>query len=79
MLAASLTEELVENASLERTDSCTTADHRVMNRTWSERLPLCDRMIAARPDAPFAHAQRLETMCSTAVAAAGRVRRLFGR
>jgi CelD/BcsL family acetyltransferase involved in cellulose biosynthesis len=79
MLAASLTEELVENASLERTDSCTTADHRVMNRTWSERLPLCDRMIAARPDAPFAHAQRLETVRSTAVAAAERVRRLFGR
>jgi CelD/BcsL family acetyltransferase involved in cellulose biosynthesis len=79
MLAASLTEELVENASLERTDSCTTADHRVMNRTWSERLRLCDRMIAARPDAPFARVQRLETMRITAVAAATRVRRLFGR
>jgi hypothetical protein len=50
-----------------------------MNRTWSERLPLCDRMIAARPDAPFGRAQRLETMRSTAVAAAERLRRLFGR
>ena len=79
MLAASLTEELAENASVERTDSCATADHRIMNRTWSERLALCDLMIAARPDAPFARAQRLETMRSTALTAAERVRRLFGR
>jgi CelD/BcsL family acetyltransferase involved in cellulose biosynthesis len=79
MLAASLTEELVANASLGQTDSCATADHRVMNRTWSERLPLCDLMIAARPDAPFARAQRLETMRSTALTAAERVRSLFGR
>jgi len=79
MLAASLTEELVENASVERTDSCATADHRVLNRAWSERLALCDLMIAARPDAPFQRAQRLETMRSTAVATAERVRRLFGR
>jgi CelD/BcsL family acetyltransferase involved in cellulose biosynthesis len=79
MLAASLTEELVENASLERTDSCARADQRLMNRTWSERLPLRDLMVAARPDAPFARAQRLETVRSTAVATAERVRRLFGR
>jgi CelD/BcsL family acetyltransferase involved in cellulose biosynthesis len=79
MLAASLTEELVENASVEQTDSCATADHRVLNRTWSERLALCDLMIAARPDAPFQRAQRLETMRSTAVAASERIRRLFGR
>jgi CelD/BcsL family acetyltransferase involved in cellulose biosynthesis len=79
MLASSLTEELVENASVEQTDSCATADHRVLNRTWSERLALCDLMIAARPDAPFQRAQRLETMRSTAVATAERVRRLFGR
>jgi CelD/BcsL family acetyltransferase involved in cellulose biosynthesis len=79
MLAASLTEELVDDSSVERTDSCATADHRVMNRTWSEHLALCDLMIAARPDAQFLRAQRLETMRSTAVAAAERVRRLFGR
>jgi CelD/BcsL family acetyltransferase involved in cellulose biosynthesis len=79
MLASSLTEELVENASLERTDSCARADQRIMNRTWSERLRLCDRMIAARPDALFARAQRLEMMRSAAVATAERVRCLFGR
>jgi CelD/BcsL family acetyltransferase involved in cellulose biosynthesis len=79
MLAASLTEELVEDASVERADSCVTADHGVMNRTWSERLPLSDLMIATRSDAPFARAERLETMRSTATAAAERVRSLFGR
>ena len=77
MLTVSLTEQLVEDATVERTDFCATADHRVMNRTWSERLPLCDLMIAARPDAPFVRAQGLETMRSTAVAVADRVRRLF--
>jgi CelD/BcsL family acetyltransferase involved in cellulose biosynthesis len=79
MLAVSLTEELVANASVERADSCVAADHGVMNRTWSERLPLSDLMIAARSDAPFARAERLETMRSTATAAAERVRSLFGR
>ena len=79
MLAASLTEELAEDASVERADSCATADHRVMNHIWSERLALCDLMIAARPDAPFVRAQRLEAMRSTALTAAERVRRLFGR
>ncbi|MGA8613154.1 MAG: GNAT family N-acetyltransferase [Xanthobacteraceae bacterium] len=79
MLAASLTEELAEDASVERADSCATADHRIMNHIWSERLALCDLMIAARPDAPFVRAQRLETMRSTALTAAERVRRLFGR
>jgi CelD/BcsL family acetyltransferase involved in cellulose biosynthesis len=75
MLAVSLTKELVNNASIERTDS--TADHQVMNRTWSERLALCDLMIAARPNARFPYARRLETMRSAAVAASERVRSLF--
>jgi CelD/BcsL family acetyltransferase involved in cellulose biosynthesis len=78
MLAASLTEELVNDASIERTDFCATANHRGMNRTWSERLALCDLMIAARPNAPFARAQRLEALRSTALTAAGRLRGLFG-
>jgi CelD/BcsL family acetyltransferase involved in cellulose biosynthesis len=79
MLAASLTKELVNDASIERTVSCITANHRVMNRTWSDQLALCDLLIAARPDAPFTRAQRLETMRSMAVAASDSVRRLFGR
>jgi CelD/BcsL family acetyltransferase involved in cellulose biosynthesis len=76
MLAVSLTKELVNDASIEQTDS--TADHRVINPAWSEQLALCDLLIAARPDAPFARAQRLESVRSTAVAASDSVRRLFG-
>jgi CelD/BcsL family acetyltransferase involved in cellulose biosynthesis len=79
MLAASLTEELVNDASIERTDSCATANHRVLNGTWSEHLALCDLMIAARPEAAFARAERLEALRSAAVAGAGRIRSLFGR
>ncbi len=78
MLAASLTEELVNDASIERTDFCVAAGHRVMNHTWSERLALCDLMIAARPEAPFLRAQRLETVRGMAVVATEQVRRLFG-
>jgi CelD/BcsL family acetyltransferase involved in cellulose biosynthesis len=79
MLAASLTKELVNDASIERTVSCIAADHRVTNRTWSEQLALCDLMVSARADAPFARARRLETMRGSAVAASDGVRRLFGR
>jgi CelD/BcsL family acetyltransferase involved in cellulose biosynthesis len=79
MLAASLTEELVSDAGVEQTDSCATADHRVVNRTWSERLALCDLLIAARPEVPFLRARRLETMHGAAVAAATRVRGIFRR
>jgi CelD/BcsL family acetyltransferase involved in cellulose biosynthesis len=79
MLAASLTEELVNDVTIEQTDACVTTGPRVMNRTWSERLPLCDLMIAARPEAHFARARHLETMRSAAVAGAKRVRSLFGR
>jgi CelD/BcsL family acetyltransferase involved in cellulose biosynthesis len=77
MLAASLTKELVNDASIERTVSCIGENHRVTNRTWSEQLAVCDLMVSPRPDAPFARARRLETMRSAAVAATGRVHRLF--
>jgi len=79
MLAASLTDELVNDAAIERTDSCATGDQRVMNRTWGEQLALCDLMIAARPNARFSQARRLEAMRSRAVAASDSVRRLFAR
>jgi CelD/BcsL family acetyltransferase involved in cellulose biosynthesis len=79
MLAASLTEELVEDRSVERTDSCATASHRVMGHTWNERLALCDLLIAARPEAPFLRAQQLERMRGATVTATERVRGLFSR
>ena len=77
MLAASLTKELVNDASIEQTVSCIAENHRVTNRTWSERVALCDLMVSARPDAPFARARRLESVRSAAVVATERVHRLF--
>lgn len=77
MLAASLTEELVNDAAIERTDSCATANHRVMNRTWSERLALCDLMIGARADARFPQARRLEGVRATAASAVKSIRNWF--
>ncbi len=79
MLTAFVTEQLAEDATIARTDSCATADHAVMNRTWSERLPLCDVLIAVRPQAPFARAQRLERMRGATIVAAKRIRGLFTR
>lgn len=77
MLTALVTERLAEDAIIACTDSCATADHAVMNRTWSERLALHDLLIAVRPGAPFSAAQRLETMRLATISAARNVRGWF--
>ena len=35
------------------TDSCAAASSTMLDPLWRERLPLCDRLIAVRPDAAF--------------------------
>src|SRR5262249_23710642 len=45
VLTFAVTEDLVEDVSLVRTDSCATANHPMIDRIWRERLPLCDRLI----------------------------------
>ena len=79
LLTALVTERLADDATLEHADSCATADHAVMNRTWSERLTLHDLLIAVKPQAPFARAMRLEHMRGTAIDAAKRLRGLLRR
>lgn len=79
MLTASVTEQLAEDATIARTDSCAMADHAVMNRTWSERLSICDRLIAVRPQAPFARARYAEKLRIAAIAAAKTIRKKFRR
>jgi CelD/BcsL family acetyltransferase involved in cellulose biosynthesis len=79
ILTASVTEQLAEDATIARSDSCATADHAVMNRTWSERMPLGDVLIALRPQAPFARAELLERMRGATIAAGRRMRGLLGR
>ncbi|HEY7298717.1 MAG TPA: GNAT family N-acetyltransferase, partial [Xanthobacteraceae bacterium] len=55
-------------------DSCATADHPMIDHIWRERLPLCDLMVALRPQAPFWSAQRLESLRNAAIAAAKQLR-----
>jgi len=79
MLTAALTDELADEATIASTDSCATADHPMIDHLWRERLALCDRLIAVRPQAPFAHAQRLERLRCAAIVGVKSLRRRFRR
>jgi hypothetical protein len=79
LLATQLTEQLLADPAVVRTDSCATAGHPMIDRLWRERLALADRLIAVRSDAEFATARRLEALRRVAIAAAKRARDLIGR
>jgi hypothetical protein len=55
-------------------DSCATADHPMIDHIWRERLPLCNRLVGVRQQAPFAIVRRLESLRSAAIAGAKSVR-----
>jgi CelD/BcsL family acetyltransferase involved in cellulose biosynthesis len=74
LLTAALTEQLAADVTIARTDSCAATDNVVLNPLWRERLTLCDRLIAVRPEAPFAPACRLERLRRVAETAAKSVR-----
>jgi CelD/BcsL family acetyltransferase involved in cellulose biosynthesis len=74
MLSVVLTDELLEDPTVARADSCATAGHPMIDHLWRERLPLADRLIAIRPQAPFALARNLETLRVASIAGARRVR-----
>ncbi len=44
----------------------------MLDHIWRERLTLCDRLIAVRPEAPFARGCRLEMLRARRYAAAKR-------
>ncbi len=77
MLTVALTDELIDDSTITYADSCATANHPMIDHVWRERLALCDRLIAVRPQAPFAHARRLEALRSAAIAGARSIRRRF--
>jgi len=77
LLTVGLTEELAENHGIVRTDSCAAPGSSMMDYIWSERLALCNRLIAVRPEAPFARACRLEMLRGTVTAVAKSVRNRF--
>jgi hypothetical protein len=72
-----VTEDLIEDPSVVRTDSCATANHPMIDHIWRERLMLCDRLIGVRPRAGFALARKMEPMRRLAIAAAKGVRKRF--
>lgn len=74
-----VTERLAADTTIVCADSCATADHAVINRTWSERLALHDLLIAARPQAHFARAVRLERLRHKTIASAKQLRGLLRR
>jgi CelD/BcsL family acetyltransferase involved in cellulose biosynthesis len=79
MLSVVVTDDLLEDLDVERTDSCATANHPMIDHLWRERLSLCDRLIAVRPQAPFAQARRLERLRAAAIVGAKRLRGLLRR
>ena len=74
VLTFAVTEDLVEDTTLVRTDSCATANHPMIDHIWRERLTLCDRLIAVRPLTSFSAVRRLEMLRNAALAAAKAVR-----
>ena len=77
MLSVVLTDDLLEDPLIVRTDSCATADHPMIDHVWRERLALCDRLIAVRPQARFALVRRLEGLRVAAIAGVKRLRSIF--
>ena len=76
-LSVVVTDELLEDSEIEQTDSCATANHPMIDHLWRERLPLCDRLLAVRPQAPFALVRRLERLRAVATASARCLRDLL--
>jgi hypothetical protein len=74
LLTAALTEELTDNPGIARTDSCAAPGNPMLDTIWGERLTLCNRLIAVRPEARFARACRLEILRGAAFAAAKSIR-----
>ena len=79
VLTFAVTEDLVEDTTLIRTDSCAAANHPMIDHIWRERLTLCDRLIAVRPLASFASVRRLEMLRNAALAAAKALRNQMHR
>jgi len=79
MISVEVTHELADDAGIARADSCATANHPMIDRLWRERLKLCDRMIAVRPQARFALARSLEGMRAAAFGGARRIRAVLTR
>jgi CelD/BcsL family acetyltransferase involved in cellulose biosynthesis len=79
MLSVIITDELLDDPHIVRTDSCALPDHPMIDHVWRERLALCNRLLAVRPSASFALARRLEGLRSAAIAGVKAIRDRFRR
>jgi len=77
MLTVELTHDLLHDPRVARADSCATTNHSMIDHLWRERLALCDRLIAVRPQPPFALARTLEGLRAALIAQAKNIRGRF--
>jgi CelD/BcsL family acetyltransferase involved in cellulose biosynthesis len=80
-LLLDVTQELLDDKSIARADSCADENHPMIDHVWRERLDLADRLIRVGPDAgaAFAVAGALEASRRAAVRGAKSLRRLLRR
>ena len=75
MLTVALTDGLVGDPAIARADLCATANHPMIDHVWRERLALCDRLIAVRPQAPSSPSGVWNSCAAAIIAGAKRIRR----
>jgi CelD/BcsL family acetyltransferase involved in cellulose biosynthesis len=74
-LVFELTESLLADARVARTDSCATAGHPMIDHVWRERLAVSDRLIELKPQTiPFGWTCKLEELRRAALAKAKAMR-----
>jgi len=70
-LVFELTEKLLADQSIARTDSCATSGHPMIDHVWRERLAVSDRLVEVKPQAiPFGLTCKLEALRRSAIAQA---------
>jgi hypothetical protein len=75
-LLLDVTQALLDDGSVARTDSCATADHPMIDHIWRERLVLSDQLISVGAAPAFAAACTLEACRRAMVVAAKSLRDL---
>jgi CelD/BcsL family acetyltransferase involved in cellulose biosynthesis len=75
-LLVEVTQSLLADAGVTRTDSCATAGHPMIDHIWRERLVLADRLLCVNADGRlgFAVARRLEALRRAGLAVAKALR-----
>jgi hypothetical protein len=80
-LLLDVTQRLLDDPAVVRTDSCAAPNHPMIDHIWRERLVVGDRLLCAGPEhsATFTLARGLENLRRSAIASAKRLRDLLRR